>query len=920
MRSLVKMPMAGKNQGAWVANAKAILKSFIAVASMIALTGEEPNVTGVQGTDPKPWASLRLGAGGFLTGFSIADDNTIVVRTDTYGAYIWNPSAATPVGNAGGTGAWQQLVTSTRMPPAFSSGAQLFASGVYEIQIAPNNSSVLYMMYRTFSNAYPQKMGIYKSTDSGATWAQTSFTPISSSNGVDDTSTDPYRAWGPKIAVHPTDPNTVLVGTPSNGLFYTTDGGTIWNTVATVPKSGADGNRRNPGITGILFQTGLPSTIYAASYGNGIYRTTNGVGGTWSKINSGSGPTAVRLAAISSNGTYLVLDSNQNIWTYASGIWTQTLADGLTTGIAVDPRRPARVLVIQDKGQINESSNSGATWAGWSHSPPPTVTASDIPWLGVFYANAAGLFFDRSVSNKLYVNGNRSFSTTTLSGSVRPRTSVTWTDRSVGIEQLVCNDVIAPPGGVPIGITWDSPVFYRGGNLQTFPASFGPVYDANVVAGWAIDYAQSNPSFLVLVADGSYGGGPQRHSTSTDGGATWSLYDAPIRTFNGDVAVSTPRSWIIASRSQQAYITKNGGVSFSPINLESNGIANPYTISSGTYNSGTGLVTLSLSTAATFGVGANFNITNLRGTGASVGNLSGNFTAAGVSGTTVTYRAATGLTVSSITGGNLSGWGDFGPNPFSHGAHFMASDRVNSNQFTIWFSGVGFFTTTNGGTTWTKYIDTGTWGDNPQLRAVPGQANHLFRSSGHAGNAGNQPDPSRPLKYSTNAGQVWNTVSNMPMTYSVGFGAAAPGQSYPAIYAVGWQSTTSSTRITAAIGSISFTIPSGLGIQVNTPVKIDDGEGHLIVGRIMAYNNSTGAALLDSFHTAGRGAASKWTVYLYGIWRCITGPAEKMIWAELDSWPLGSTDNINSINGDPNIFGRVYIAFAGSGSVYGTFD
>ena len=36
------------------------------------------------------WLPLRIGAGGFLTGIDIAPDDTMVVRTDTYGAYIWN--------------------------------------------------------------------------------------------------------------------------------------------------------------------------------------------------------------------------------------------------------------------------------------------------------------------------------------------------------------------------------------------------------------------------------------------------------------------------------------------------------------------------------------------------------------------------------------------------------------------------------------------------------------------------------------------------------------------------------------------------------------------------------------------------------------------------------------------------------------
>ena len=53
------------------------------------------------------WQTLDVGAGGFVDGIDIAPDDTMVVRTDTYGAYIWNGTE------------WQQLVTATSMPAAF---------------------------------------------------------------------------------------------------------------------------------------------------------------------------------------------------------------------------------------------------------------------------------------------------------------------------------------------------------------------------------------------------------------------------------------------------------------------------------------------------------------------------------------------------------------------------------------------------------------------------------------------------------------------------------------------------------------------------------------------------------------------------------------------------------------------------------
>jgi hypothetical protein len=49
--------------------------------------------------------SLKLGAGGYLTGIDIAPDGTKVVRTDTHGAYKMKSD-----------GTWEQLITAESMP------------------------------------------------------------------------------------------------------------------------------------------------------------------------------------------------------------------------------------------------------------------------------------------------------------------------------------------------------------------------------------------------------------------------------------------------------------------------------------------------------------------------------------------------------------------------------------------------------------------------------------------------------------------------------------------------------------------------------------------------------------------------------------------------------------------------------------
>src|SRR5882762_6047641 len=105
-----------------------------------------------------PFQPLRIGGGGFVTGFDITADGTRVCRCDSFGAYIWNP----------GTSKWDQLCTTTRLPAATQT--LLSAHGVFELRIAPSNTNVLYMHYgQGNGNGNPWA---FVSINKGQTWVQ----------------------------------------------------------------------------------------------------------------------------------------------------------------------------------------------------------------------------------------------------------------------------------------------------------------------------------------------------------------------------------------------------------------------------------------------------------------------------------------------------------------------------------------------------------------------------------------------------------------------------------------------------------------------------------------------------------------------------------------------------------------------------
>jgi photosystem II stability/assembly factor-like uncharacterized protein len=113
---------------------------------------------------------------------------------------------------------------------------------------------------------------LFKSTDGGTTWAQTSL--------------DAGGFTVDFIGVDPTNTAQILAGSGGvSGLFKSTNGGSTWSTIAT----GTCG-----GISGIAYDA-AGSTVYLAGT-SGVCRSTDG-GATWSVATVGGGLTVASVLA-----------------------------------------------------------------------------------------------------------------------------------------------------------------------------------------------------------------------------------------------------------------------------------------------------------------------------------------------------------------------------------------------------------------------------------------------------------------------------------------------------------------------------------------------------------------------------------------------------------------------------------------------
>ena len=181
-------------------------------------------------------------------------------------------------------GLWKTTNAGTTWTPISDS---VGARAVGAVAVAPSDPRVVWMGTGDQANARSSYsgVGVYKSTDAGATWQLAGLT-------------DSHHIG--RIVIHPTNPNIVYVAAMGHlfsrneerGVFRTTDGGTTWKKVLYV----------NDGVGAIdlVINRKTPNTIYAAMYDkdrrpwqiiesgpeSGLYKSENG-GDKWDKLGGG---------------------------------------------------------------------------------------------------------------------------------------------------------------------------------------------------------------------------------------------------------------------------------------------------------------------------------------------------------------------------------------------------------------------------------------------------------------------------------------------------------------------------------------------------------------------------------------------------------------------------------------------------------
>ena len=538
------------------------------------------------------WQALRMGAGGKITNIQrVLSDGTMVIRTDTYNGYMYRGTGTCLYGTTQTFAApcWEGVFSATSLPSALvnANTSNNGNNGAAELIVCESNTNVAYAIF------HATVLVTTNLQSTSRTWVDTG--QASAFNANNSTKTK-----GPYIACDPNNPDVVYVSTPSGGVVRSTNGrsgaSATFSAVPTVTNSGGNGSLIviNPASsTTTCSGVTCTSEVMICSPGVNCWLSTNA--STWSAISSS--PTSVSRLIIDKFNQYWAANST-NLQRYASGAWSTLSIPGggfNVQAVASDPTSSAigsnHVAFSSASGQIGSTSDNGSTWtpAFCCASQSYTATGSEPGWMGGASQASAGVTSDDT--DNIVFDGSANLwkaagigvwiATAPVSGSTN-----TWAARSVGIEQLVVQNVISGPGLPPISNVWDRGVFLIQ-NPDVYPSSqYTQSTSIHQIQGaWRADWAGSAGFVTACVASNL--DGTSAPAKSTDGGNTWTAWSATNSSTQAcQVWAASSSNWIGLPKTSDfggviAYSTGTGPTSWTNSTIGSPGGAAGFNTSIG---------------------------------------------------------------------------------------------------------------------------------------------------------------------------------------------------------------------------------------------------------------------------------------------------------------------------------------------------
>jgi len=474
-------------------------------------------------TGPYTWGNVALGGGGFVSAViaSTAEKNLFYARTDVGGFYRWNEAGQS----------WIPLTD-------FASDSQTGFLGVESVALDPQAPAKVYALVGIgyFNGG---KTAILRSSDHGDTFTITDVTTQFTANG-----NGAGRQNGERLAVDPNLGNILFCGTRRNGLFKSTDSGATWTAVPGLPVTTTSNDN---GISLVLFDkasgttgTATPRIFVGVSrLGSANFYVSTDAGATWNPVAGAPATTQMpQRAVLASNGMLFVTFSDGagpsgntsgsepmgtgSIWKYdtVASTWTNITPTGVThafSGISVDAADPNHLAattintyVQQPWGwgdRIYVSSNGGTSWTDPIGDGKVTMDSNGMPWIVNHAIHWAGtVTFDPNNSDRIFVtSGNGVFSTSNLSAA-----TITMKFMAKGLEETVPLEAVSIPGYGFANVVGDYDGFVTTDITVSPP---GGTHQPGIGSTSGLALAGAAPGVLVRVGATMY--------RTTDDGGTW---------------------------------------------------------------------------------------------------------------------------------------------------------------------------------------------------------------------------------------------------------------------------------------------------------------------------------------------------------------------------------------------------------------
>jgi xyloglucan-specific exo-beta-1,4-glucanase len=540
--------------------------------------GTVGGTTGETGT-ATTWASVKFGGGGYVTGliFHPTSANLLYARTDIGGAYRWNQATMSWVPITDGLG--------------FGAAESRF-HGIESIAVDPNNDQLVYMatgMYTFEGNGR-----LYISSDRGDHWTYVGLPfPLGGNN--------PGRAIGERLVVDPNKPSTLFCGSRTAGLWKSTDSGLTWAQVTslssvkmTADQISAAGGAMGVGVvvydTGTKGSASATQTLYTAiepdyasvaGLTSNLYKSNDG-GTSWSPVATPVSGYHIPHMVRAADGVFYVVFTKDagpgaggpaRLYKFDGTNWTLLKSEdpnggtnfglggvsvqgsGATTRIALGVTNSWGNWSGQQIVQL--SDDGGRTWREIEAQTPGETASGWVDDVEIDPSNRDHI---------LHVHGGGIIETRNASSA-----TPTWSGSINGIEETAALAVATPPAGAPYVLINSS------GDVGTWiDTDLATKPTRNPGLGWssgnAADMAWSDPLYIA-------GGGVVNTTGlgtgywSGDGGKTWATFATlpPGATTNtsgeSSIAVTVRNKAVWAPSNSVPYYTNDNGASWVATNL-----------------------------------------------------------------------------------------------------------------------------------------------------------------------------------------------------------------------------------------------------------------------------------------------------------------------------------------------------------------